>query len=44
MKDRYSSLAMGCFFVSMLARDMLSYDDDVDYSNLPLCVSNINCE
>ena len=42
MKDRYSSLAMGCLFVSMLARDMLSYDDEVDYSNVPLCVSQLN--
>ena len=41
MKDRYSSLAMGCYFVSMLARDLLGYDEEVDYSNAPSCVSTI---
>lgn len=41
VKDRYSSLAMGCYFVSMLARDLLSDDDEIGFSDAPVCVSNI---
>ena len=43
MKDRYSSLAMGCIFVSKLSRDLLS-QEAYDYSNVPSCVSNIEWE
>jgi hypothetical protein len=41
-KDRYVSLAMGCYFASELARDLYSNDSDVDFSNIKPCVTDIN--
>lgn len=38
MKDRYSSLAMGCFFVAQLSRDILNTDTS-DYTESGSCVS-----
>lgn len=42
MKDRYSSLAMGCIFVSQLSRDLLSVDEEFTFENVPSCVSTFS--
>lgn len=41
-KDRYVSVAMGCFFASEYERDMIERDDDYDLIHAPSCVSYIN--
>lgn len=41
MKDRYISLGMGCLFTSELERDMLSFNDEIDISAIPSCVSAV---
>jgi hypothetical protein len=41
-KDRYVSLAMGCYFASELARDMLSNGNDVDFDNFEHTSTAIN--
>lgn len=42
MKDRYSSLAMGCIFVSQLERDLLrDGEEEIDLDNYTMCVSSI---
>lgn len=39
-KDRYSSLSMGCYFVSLLELDLLNDDDDDDFATYAsACVS-----
>lgn len=40
-KDRYISLAMGCYFAAELARDMLSKDDGIDMSKFVPSVTAI---
>lgn len=41
-KDRYVSLAMGCYFASELARDMLSDDRQVDFDSFVPTVTAFN--
>lgn len=41
MKDRYSSLAMGCYFVAQLERDLLRDEEEIDLNNYTMCVSSI---
>lgn len=38
-KDRYVSAAMGIYFADILARDLLSNDEEYSYENVPSCVS-----
>lgn len=40
-KDRYVSVAMGCYFVAELARDMFQYDEKEDFFTAEYCVSYI---
>lgn len=40
-KDRYSSLSYGNYFASLLEKDLLSYENDDVYANMPFCVSSI---
>jgi hypothetical protein len=42
MKDRYSSLAMGCYFASELEQDLGRYQDEEELSNSPIFVSKLN--
>lgn len=41
VKDRYSSLTMGCWFVSQLARDLLSEEEELPVSGYQSCVTPI---
>lgn len=41
-KDRYVSLAMGCYFASELSRDLLSTDDTIDLSKFVPSVTAID--
>lgn len=41
-KDRYVSLAMGCYFASELGRDLLSDREDIDIDNYQSLVTAIN--
>lgn len=40
-KDRYVSLAMGCYFASELGRDLLSDGQKLDLNNIVPCVTEI---
>lgn len=40
-KDRYTSVSYGCYFVSQLARDLLSNSGEADFTNAQSCVSAI---
>lgn len=40
-KDRWSSVEMGTYFASLLARDMLNSEDDIAFENAPLLVSEL---
>ena len=41
-KDRYSSLAMGCYFAGLLARDLQNSVEEIQIEYAPMCVSTIN--
>ena len=41
-KDRYSSLAMGCYFANKLARDIFKPKESITIEHAPKCVSYIN--
>ena len=40
-KDRYVSVAMGCYFASELEHDLLSDEDEIKIEQAPSCVSNL---
>ena len=42
MKDRYTSLAMGCYFASELERDLEKYADEDELFSAPVCVSKFD--
>lgn len=42
MKDRYSSVSYGCYFVQQLALDMISNEMRSSYSSAPSCVSSVS--
>lgn len=39
-KDRYVSVAMGCYFASQLEHDLLADSDEIKIESAPSCVSN----
>lgn len=41
-KDRYTSISYGCYFVSQLARDLLSNTEEYDFAHAPSCVSCVS--
>jgi hypothetical protein len=43
-KDRYISLAMGCFFASEVARDLFSRNEEADFENFKHTSSEIDFE
>lgn len=39
VKDRFSSIEMGCWFALQLSRDLFSEEENIDLNLTPLCVS-----
>ena len=42
MKDRYTAVAMGCYFSSLLALDNSIEQDELEYESFKGCVSSIS--
>lgn len=39
MKDRYSSISMGCYFVNLMSLDLISQQNQCTFKDAPSCVS-----
>ena len=39
LKDRYTSVSYGCYFVGQLARDLLNQPEELSISQATICVS-----